>query len=536
MRLNNPVSNHEYVLGDGQTIVSTTDLQGNITYANPYFIEVSGYAEEELIGAPQNILRHPDMPKEAFADLWATIKSGLPWTGLVKNRCKNGDFYWVMANVTPTMEHGRPVGYMSVRTKPSREQVAAADQLYRDIRAGNPKRLAIRQGRAVATGWRGGLAALAGLSLRRRIGLAMSLLLATLAVLGGAAMSAASASGWLGGLAAAAMLGVLALWYFLVQSIVAPLQGALGSIQAMAGGDLRADIRTERSDEIGQLLRSLRQLGVNLHSIIGDVRGNFVQMQSATREIATGNLDLSARTEAQAAALEQTASSMEQLASTVTQNTSHATQANIMANDATSIAENGGQIVVKVIATIADMSASSGKISDIIGIIDGIAFQTNILALNAAVEAARAGEQGRGFAVVATEVRSLAQRSAAAAREIKQLIDVSAEKVKAGTQMANNAGGTMQDIIASIKDVKQVMSEIATASAEQGAGIAQVNQAVTQLDDVTQQNAALVEQAAAATAGLALQANKLMQALAVFKLKEHRAAAPAGARRLGNGR
>nr|WP_233411034.1 PAS domain-containing methyl-accepting chemotaxis protein [Rugamonas sp. CCM 8940] len=548
--MNTPVSNNEYVLRDGQTIVSTTDLQGNITYANPYFVEVSGYAEDELLGAPQNILRHPDMPKEAFADLWATVKSGLPWTGLVKNRCKNGDFYWVLANVTPTMEHGRPVGYMSVRTKPSRDQVAAVDQLYREIKAGNPKRLAIRQGRAVATGWRSGLAALTELSLRRRIGLTMSFLSATLAILGVAAVapaSAAASASWLGGLAAVAVLGVLALWYFLLQSIVAPLQAALGSIQAMAGGDLRADIHTERSDEIGQLLRSLRQLGVNLHSIIGDVRGNFVQMQHATREIATGNLDLSARTEAQAAALEQTASSMEQLAATVNQNTSHATQANIMANDANSIAENGGQIVVKVIETIADMSASSGKISDIIGIIDGIAFQTNILALNAAVEAARAGEQGRGFAVVATEVRNLAQRSAAAAREIKQLIDISSEKVKAGTLMANNAGGTMQDIIASIKDVKQVMSEIATASAEQGAGIAQVNRAVTQLDDVTQQNAALVEQAAAATSGLAMQANKLMQALAVFKLKEHRPARlavvpaqaavrpPASARRLGNG-
>ncbi|MDO9193005.1 MAG: methyl-accepting chemotaxis protein, partial [Undibacterium sp.] len=243
-------------------------------------------------------------------------------------------------------------------------------------------------------------------------------------------------------------------------------------------------------------------------------------------EIAAGNMDLSDRTESEASALEETASSMEELAATVEQNTDNAVQANALAKNASVIAEKGGAIVSDVVSTINEISTSSKKIVDIIGIIDSIAFQTNILALNAAVEAARAGEQGRGFAVVATEVRNLAQRSAAAAKEITQLIKVSVEKVDAGTVLAEQAGKSMGEIISSIKQVSDIMGEISSASREQSDGISQVNTAVTQLDEVTQQNAALVEQAAAATASLEEQTIRLTQALVVFKLKAHTTAKP----------
>lgn len=524
MRLNIPVNNVEYALNEHETIVSTTDLKGVITYANPYFIEASGYAAEELIGAPQNILRHPDMPPEAFGDLWATIEAGLSWTGMVKNRRKNGDYYWVLANVTPVIENGRPIGYMSVRTKPSREQVAAATDLYRSMQDGISHRIALQQGRVVKTGWLSKLAALRHIPLGRRIRLSLSFLLIATGVLDVLAWSSGATQHpglviGMNAVAASAIAVIAWLWHSLETGVVTPLQQALKAAQTMAGGDMTGYIETARTDDMGQLLRTLRQLNINLHSIIGDVRNNFEQMSRSAQEIAAGNMDLSGRTESQASALEETASSMEQLAATVEQNAGHATTASKMAGAASSVAQAGGAIVGDVITTIGDISDASRKIGDIIGIIDGIAFQTNILALNAAVEAARAGEQGRGFAVVAGEVRSLAQRSASAALEIRHLIDRSVEQVDAGTVLARKAGTTMQDIIASVDKVTGIMGEISAASREQSAGISQVNQAVTQMDEVTQRNAALVEQAAAATTGLSEQAAAVMQALAVFKLK-----------------
>ena len=268
------------------------------------------------------------------------------------------------------------------------------------------------------------------------------------------------------------------------------------------------------------MLAALRQTNINLHSIIGDVRSNFDEIRQATTEIASGNQNLSGRTESQASSLQQTAASMEQLTTNVQQSASSVASANQLAEAASHIAGQGGAIVSQVVTTMDDISTSSRKILDIIGLIDGIAFQTNILALNAAVEAARAGEQGRGFAVVAGEVRNLAHRSASAAKEVKQLIDLSIEKVNAGTVLTGSAGATMSEVIRSVSRVSSVMDEISTATREQGNGIVQVNQAVIQIDDITQQNAALVEQAAAAAASLAQQTECVAQAMAVFKLRE----------------
>jgi aerotaxis receptor len=531
MRVNTPVTQNEYVMDDGKTIVSSTDLQGNINYANPYFIEVSGFTEEELMGAPQNLVRHPDMPVEAFADLWSTIKSGMPWTGLVKNRCKNGDYYWVLANVTPVIEQGKPVGYLSVRTKPTREQVRQADDLYRQFKAGNPNRMRIVNGRGVSTGIAARLAAMTRISLNRQIAAATTLLVGVLLLQALALLVMDDATmmkmhNWLGGAAVFAMLGMLLFGRSLYVNVALPLKQATSAARMMAGGDLTSSIAIQRDDEVGQLLAALRQTNINLHSIIGDVRANFDQISVATGEIADGNLDLSGRTETQASSLQQTASSMEQLTSTVQQSAANVASANQLAERAREVATQGGSIVSQVVTTMGDISASSNKILDIIGLIDGIAFQTNILALNAAVEAARAGEQGRGFAVVASEVRGLAQRSATAAKEIKQLIDMSIEKVNAGTALTNSAGVTMGEVIASVSKVSEVMGQISHSTQEQSTGIGQVNQAVIQIDDITQQNAALVEEAAAAAGNLAQQARCVSQAMAVFKLQGGKPAAP----------
>ena len=302
------------------------------------------------------------------------------------------------------------------------------------------------------------------------------------------------------------------------RSIVRPLERAVEVAKAVAAGDLRERIEVSSNDETGQLLAALHDMNASLKQIVTKVRGGAETISVASNEIAQGNMDLSQRTEQQASALEETASSMEELTSTVKQNADNARQANQLAISACDVAIKGGDIVGRAVGTMASISASSKQIVDIIGVIDGIAFQTNILALNAAVEAARAGEQGRGFAVVASEVRNLAQRSASAAKEIKALIGGSVARVEAGSLLVNEAGTTMTDIVASVKRVMDIMAEISAASAEQGAGIEQINIAVTEMDTVTQQNAALVEEAAAAAQALQEQTVALNQVVSVFKL------------------
>ncbi len=315
----------------------------------------------------------------------------------------------------------------------------------------------------------------------------------------------------------ALLLSALLAW-LLSRSITRPLDYAVSVARTVAAGDLRNRIQSSSNDETGQLLHALRDMNDGLVKSVSQVRTGIDTIATASSQIAAGNLDLSSRTEEQASSLEETASSMEELTSTVKQNADNARQANQLAVSASGVAEKGGAVVSRVVETMEDINASAKKIVDIIGVIDGIAFQTNILALNAAVEAARAGEQGRGFAVVASEVRNLAQRSAAAAKEIKTLIGDSVDKVELGSKLVEEAGVTMDEVVQSVRHVTDIMSEIMAASQEQSAGIEQVNQAIGQMDQVTQQNAALVEEAAAAAESLNEQAAKLAEAVSVFKL------------------
>ena len=892
MKINMPVTQKEVFLEVGETIVSKTDLKGQITYINQTFLDISGFTESELIGQAHNIVRHPDMPTEAFADLWGTLKAGRPWTGMVKNRCKNGDHYWVLANATPFYENGSLSGYMSVRTTASREQIDATERAYRLFREGKAAGLGISEGRVVKTGFSlvgwlknrniaqrifaisglltagmllvGGLGVVAVNEGNQRLqtiyadrvvplqqlklvadayavsivdmshktrdgaetfesglakveqaqgvirgrwqeytatfltddekklvadvaglmqkgdpaiahlkqilvskdkdaltafaakelypaidpisdklselvdlqlqaaktnvdqaGSSASVLATKLAVLilvvgllgvilglglvrgirrpindaayffrglsegrtdvkldserrdelttiSDAARSLQIKSGFdlneskrvasaatrikigldnvatnvmiadvgfniiylnqaicemfsvaeadirkdlpqfsLAGLLGAnidifhknpahqrGMLdrlngthratirlggrtfsltvtpvvdaggqrhGYVVEWvdrtmeeavenevaeivsgasrgdftrrvaidgkqgFFLrlandlntlMQTSHVGLQDVVLVLSGMAEGDLTKKIEADYEGTFGQLKDDANQTVLRLTEIISQIREATDAINTAAREIATGNQDLSSRTEEQASSLEETASSMEELSSTVKHNADNARQANELATNAQNVAIKGGEVVGQVVHTMTAIHQSSSKIADIIGVIDGIAFQTNILALNAAVEAARAGEQGRGFAVVATEVRNLAKRSADAAKEIKGLISDSVEKVENGNKQVAQAGRTMEEVVASIKQVARIMGEISSASREQSAGIEQVSLAVSQMDEVTQQNAALVEEAAAAAESLEEQAHNLAQAVAVFKLAD----------------
>ncbi len=432
---------------------------------------------------------------------------------VVKNRRKDGDHYWVRANATPMLRDGQLTGYLSVRTAPTRAEIDAAENLYRRFREGQAQGLAFHKGLIVRTGWQ------AWRSLPQRLSTAARIRLAVwgtamLPVLGGAIMAALGGS-WLaeGAVAAAALLADV----FLTRQIVAPLRAIRCQAQAVASGSPGENLNLDRVDDIGMVLRAINQSGLNLRALVDDVARQVGGLSAVAEQIAQGNEDLSARTESNAASLEQTAASREQLTATVKHNADSAQQASQLAASASGVAAAGGQVVQDVVRTMERITASSQRIEQIVAVIDSIAFQTNILALNAAVEAARAGEAGRGFAVVAGEVRSLAQRSAEAAKEIKALIQGSVAEVRGGAELVAQAGERMGEIVAQVRQVTQLVNEISSASAEQSSGVAQVGEAVAQLDQNTQSNAALVEEIAAAARSLYQQARRLGEAVAVWR-------------------
>ncbi|MCL7461888.1 PAS domain-containing methyl-accepting chemotaxis protein [Pseudomonas sp. NW5] len=542
MRINQPVTQREYELQDDDFLISRTDLKGVITYANPAFVKVSGFTHEELIGENHNLVRHPDMPPVAFANLWSTVEAGHSWNGYVKNRRKNGDHYWVRANVTPYYENGRLAGYASVRVRPSREEVARHDAAYREIMAGRGKHLTLDRGQLVQRGLPGLLAKLSRVSsLRGRLTVMAGssiLLLLLSGLIGhlGQQPGASAAYPYLQmGLVVIGLLLLGMLGYSTARSVNRPLQASLDFTAQLAAGNLSSSMPDFGDHELGKMTRLLETMRKSLTSIATDVNAGIDTFSHSANEIARGNENLASRTEQQAASLQETAASMEELTGTVQQNTANARQASQLAGDASSTVRDSGHVMHQVVDTMGEITATSRKMTEIINVIDSIAFQTNILALNASVEAARAGEQGRGFAVVASEVRNLATRSAAAAKEIRSLIDSSSRQIDAGAEMVRTAEQRIESVVAAVTRVNDIMGEIAAASDEQSHGISQINQAVAQMDDVTQQNAGLVQSAAQVAKRLEDQVAEVERAISIFCLRSGssngsgRAAAASGA-------
>ncbi|HSH47832.1 MAG TPA: methyl-accepting chemotaxis protein [Halomonas sp.] len=671
MRNNQPVTQQEYVLDDDHILISRTDLEGNITYANPAFIEVSGFSAEELLGAPQNIVRHPDMPEAVFANFWETLRAGQNWRGLVKNRRKNGDHYWVAASVVPIMVDGEVAGYASVRLKPERDEIERAEAAYARMQAGKSRHV-LKQGRLHRRGLTGRFGRLNMRSLRARmvsmVSVAVLLLIASGALglygvklsgdrllvldrdglqdvarlqqIGQLAIRAhqmltgdrfgllvnkdqhsetldeieaslktiwsdyrarainhnptadafatelaayrdegiqqaidlfasedefdiitkmpphieamqeqgeglissintlieqkRDAAGVLAQeardsqqkmlIALALLLGVgllilVPLSILTLNAVLRPLRESQAFSLQITSGNLAADVPRRRNDELGRLVETLDIMRKSIASIVSDVNGGINIVTPATRDIARGNQDLSARTEQQAASLQQTASSMEEMTTTVRHNTDNARQAGTLAEENASRSSESGQLMQQVVTTMGEITDSSKKMTEIVDLIDSIAFQTNILALNASVEAARAGEQGRGFAVVAQEVRNLASRSASAATDIRTLIDGSAHQVEDGAALIRQAETSVAQVVDASTRLNDILGEITAASDEQSSGIGQINQAVAEMDQVTQQNAARVQTSARAAAELEHQAELLTNAVAAFRVQ-----------------
>ena len=507
MRINMPVTQVERHLKDGEYIVSKTDLKGRIVYVNRPFLEISGFSEEELLGKAHNIVRHPDMPPAAYQDLWKTLQAGKPWRGMVKNRCKNGDFYWVEANANPIWEGNSVVGYMSLRTKPSRAKVEAAERIYRQFREGTARGLTVKEGSVARTGVAGRLAALANMSIKARVTLACVLLAALVAALG---VQSAADLPLRGALVGAGLVLSGAVWWLLVHKVLQPLDDAVRACQTIAAGDVQLLKAADFRDEVGRLMHAINTMAGNVASIVTDVKAAATGLSSASEEVSATAQNMGQAANAQAASMQQASASVEEMAASINQNTENSKLTDTMAGNASKEAAEGGAAVT---STVTAMKTIAEKV----GIIDEIAYQTNLLALNAAIEAARAGEHGKGFAVVAAEVRKLAERSQVAAQEI-------GEVAKSSVGLAERAGELLGQIVPSIKKTSELVQEITAASEEQSSGVAQINSAMSHLNQLTQQNATSSEELATTAVEMSGQAQHLQQLMGFFKTELGRGA------------
>ncbi|HQD82173.1 MAG TPA: methyl-accepting chemotaxis protein [Quisquiliibacterium sp.] len=523
MRTNLPVTGKEVRLGMNDLLVSRTDPRGVITYVNPAFVRVSGFTADALIGQPHNIIRHPDMPPAAFADLWRALKAGRPWTGLVKNRTRTGDHYWVRANVTPIRERGQITGYLSVRTAPQRTHVEAAERAYQTLRGPEASKWTVENGAIVRRGLPMALLRLRRMPITVRMG---GFLVGLLGALGVVVAAQSMDAPWTRPVtiatAAFAAAWTVAGWAWLHMTWLRPLTQAREAAELTASGDLGGRFPASADPGVSDLMKAMSQTTVNVRAIIDDVGRSVHGLHQWAHEIASGNGALAERTDAQSAALKQTAGNIEQLTHTVRQTADSAERVDSLARTAAGQAEQGGQAVERVVQTMHSIAQASDRIGKIVGVIDTIAFQTNILALNAAVEAARAGDEGKGFAVVAGEVRSLATRCTAAAAEISTLIRDSIGRVQDGAASVDEAGSTMNTIVHSVQQVSGLVSEIASASHAQSAGLDRINEAIVAMERATEHNARMVEDTTRLAGSLEAQADLL--ASTVGRIRVDRAA------------
>ncbi|MBA2778390.1 methyl-accepting chemotaxis protein [Billgrantia kenyensis] len=534
MRHNGPVTQKEYVLRDDDVLISKTDTRSHIIYANQRFIDVSGYAYEELNGSPHNIVRHPDMPESVFADMWQDLQAGKFWSGLVKNRRKNGDHYWVRANVVPIRENGKLKGFASIRVKPSAEETAHAEAVYRDIRE-ERGRYTVNHGRPYRRGALHSFKRFEWRSLKTRSFFASLAIAALPTALGVSAWSALDASSSLldeGLLIAGVGGGFLMGWinWRANARLHRSLHQAHDFSLQLAAGNLRASLPAHGKDELGRMLGAMAFMRQSLAALIGDLERRIGVVEPSVTDLVHNNHAMASRLEQQASAVQQTAASAEQITVTVGQSAENASQAGKATLGNVEAVDHAAQVMQALAQSMQEITRQADNMAGIVDTIDSIAFQTNILALNASVEAARAGEHGRGFAVVAQEVRKLASESAGAAHRVQSLIGTARKEIEAGRSRAGEAETAMARIKLASHRVNGLMQEISAAAAEQSQGIEQISQAIGEIDRATQSSAGSMQRYQAATTSLDQEVQALAHSARAFSDSDTRPAASSAAR------
>jgi aerotaxis receptor len=512
-------------LGEDDFLIMRNDTQGRNTYINSRLVEFTGFTRAELIGAPPSIFYHPDMPSEVSVDILASMKKNGNWTGLIKHRCKDGCSFWAVATVTPDFRDGKTIGYTSVRTKPSGEQVELAERAYSTLKKGDKRRYVIQQGQILRRSlWRrvAAISKKRHLLMRSDYSMFGAVILFCTGIGGGIVWRARAEIVPLSALLFTALALAIAGFVAGARSSASPHKKVLHTVRKFASGDLSAKTpAVGMRSEFGELIYSLRVMQKGLSLAVRDVRYGIGTSAIAAEEIAATTADLASRTELQAASLERTNETVATLAQTVRNNMAGTSEAYRCFQDAAVLASEGRKAAEQAVNTMRDLTGHAKSVANVSTTIESIAFQTNLLALNASVEAARAGSEGRGFAVVANEVRALAQRSSAAAKEIHGLINTTLSQIENGAREVYISGQVIDKLVATVDGLGAIVAEIATSTKAQGTGVDQLGGAMSQLDAMTQHIAAMVEETAAASQTLADLNGELRTAMATFRLSDN---------------